>query len=264
MLGGQLTARRVALLGLGEAGRAFALDLAAAGLEVRAWDPVVDLAPQNVELASDALDAVAGAPLVLSLNAASSAAEVARSVLDGLGAGVIFADLNSGSPGLKTSLAGIVEPTGALFADVALMAPVPGRGVRTPSLVSGSGAQVYADALAPIGAPIEVLGAQAGEAATRKLLRSVFMKGLAAVSLEALAAADAAGVGDWLHAELAGVYESADAALLTRLLKGSREHAVRRRHEMAAASEMLLELGTPSRMTAGTVGWMAQLAEEGR
>ena len=115
-----------------------------------------------------------------------------------------------------------------------------------------------------LGAPIQVLGPAAGEAATRKLLRSVFMKGLASLSIEALAAAAAAGLEPWMHEELVGAYERADRAMLSRLLDGSRIHAVRRVHEMTAAREMLDALGTPSRMTQGTLGWLEQLAAEGR
>jgi len=253
---------RCALLGLGEAGSAFAADLVAAGWEVRAADPAVDAAPLGVTLADDAAAAVAGAELVLSLNSAAAALAAAGAAAPSLTPGSIYADLNAASPALKVAVAELVEGRGARFADVALMAPVPGRGARTPSLASGAGAQGYAHALGPLGAPIEVLGRSPGEAATRKLLRSVFMKGLAAVTLEALAAAERAGLGEWMHGELAAAYEGADGALLSRLLEGSELHAVRRVDEMRAAREMLDELGSPGRMTDATIGWLEVLAAE--
>ena len=67
-------------------------------------------------------------------------------------------------------------------------------------------------------------------AATRKLLRSVFMKGLAAAALESLHAARAAECEPWLRAELASVLR-ADASLLDRLVEGSARHAARRVEE---------------------------------
>jgi 3-hydroxyisobutyrate dehydrogenase-like beta-hydroxyacid dehydrogenase len=257
------TGTRVALLGLGEAGRAFAADLADAGMAVRGWDPLVAQAPEGVLVAASARDAVRGAELVLSLNAAAVALAAAEEVAPALHPDAIYADLNAAAPSLKVAVAAVIEGSGARFADVALMGPVPGSGARTPSLVSGRGAAGYAQALAAVGAPIEVLGPTAGEAATRKLLRSVFMKGLAAISVEALTAAAAAGLEPWMHEELVAVYEGADRAMLTRLLEGSRIHAVRRVHEMEAAREMLDALGTASRMTHGAVGWLEQLAREG-
>ena len=53
--------------------------------------------------------------------------------------------------------------------------------------------------------PVEVLGGEPGAAAARKLLRSVFMKGLAASCVESLRAARAAGCEDWMRAEIEAV-----------------------------------------------------------
>jgi hypothetical protein len=84
----------VALLGLGEAGRAIAGDLVAAGASVRGFDPAGDGAPQGVHLAADARTAVAGTDLVLSVNAAAAAVQAAGSAAGGLRPGHVYADLN--------------------------------------------------------------------------------------------------------------------------------------------------------------------------
>jgi 3-hydroxyisobutyrate dehydrogenase-like beta-hydroxyacid dehydrogenase len=178
------------------------------------------------------------------------------------GDGQLYADLNTGPPSLKAELAATVEP--ALFVDVALMGPVPGNGLRTPCLVSGSGAPAYAELLEPLGVSVEVVGEEPGQAAERKLLRSVFMKGIAAAAIESLAAARAAGCEDWLHAELADVFEGASPALLERLLSGSRIHAARRVHEMRAASAMLADLQVEPRVSEAARGWLEQLEAEAR
>ncbi len=83
---------------------------------------------------------------------------------------------------------------------MALLGPVPARGLRTPALASGDGAHAFADALGPLGMPVEVVSPTAGDAATLKLLRSVFMKGLAAAAIESTAGAEAAGHAEWLEA----------------------------------------------------------------
>jgi 3-hydroxyisobutyrate dehydrogenase-like beta-hydroxyacid dehydrogenase len=253
----------VALLGLGEAGSAIAGDLVAAGAVVRGFDPVATPAPAGVELAADAGAAAAGSDVVLSVNAASAAVAVADSAAGGLRAGQVYADLNSAGAALKRAVADVVAPTGAAFADVALMAPVPGRGLRTPALVSGPGAGAFAQQLGALGMPVEVLGEEPGQAAARKLLRSVFMKGLAAASIESLRAAQQAGCEPWLHDEIAAVLTNADAALLDRLLDGSQRHAARRVSEMRDAHELLEELGIEPRVTAAAEGWLTQLEREG-
>jgi 3-hydroxyisobutyrate dehydrogenase-like beta-hydroxyacid dehydrogenase len=237
----------VAVLGLGEAGSAIAADLVAAGVTVRGYDPAV----QGVEGVADFGDeaqAARSAAIVLSVNAAAVAPDVARVVADVLAGDQVFADLNTSAPALKREVAAIVAPTGAAFADVALLRPVPGLGVRTPALASGSGATAFAQVMAPLGMPVSDLGDEPGEAAARKLARSVFMKGLAAAIEESLAAGEALGFGDWLRGDIDQTIESADAVMVSRLLDGSRKHAVRRTEEMAAASAMLEELGVEPRV----------------
>ncbi len=124
-----------------------------------------------------------------------------------------------------------------------MMAPVPGRGLRVPMLASGGGAGRYADMLVPLGADIEVLDGPAGLAATKKLLRSVFYKGMAAAMVEALEAARAAGHEQWLREHIAAELTAADSGTLERITEGTYRHAVRRTAEMEAAAAMLTELG---------------------
>jgi 3-hydroxyisobutyrate dehydrogenase-like beta-hydroxyacid dehydrogenase len=104
-----------------------------------------------------------------------------------------------------------------------------------------------------LGAPVDVIGERAGDATTRKLLRSVMMKGLAAVVIEALRAAHAAGLSDWLWADLVAEMKAADEQLLVRLVEGTGVHARRRVHEMEASAAMLDSLGVDPVMTRATV-----------
>jgi 3-hydroxyisobutyrate dehydrogenase-like beta-hydroxyacid dehydrogenase len=250
-----------AVLGLGEAGGEIARDLAAGGARVVGWDPAGPASPDGVEAAAGEREAVAEADLVLSANSASVAVEVAGSVAPALREGALYADLNTGAPGLKRAVAEALGGRGADFVDVALMAPVPGRGVRTPALASGPGAERFAAALRGFGMPVTDVGPEVGAAAARKLVRSVFAKGLAAAVGEALDAADRLGCGDWLYGGLERTLEEADAALLRRLVEGSRKHAGRRVEEMTAAVAMLEELGVEPRVAAASEAWLRSLSE---
>jgi 3-hydroxyisobutyrate dehydrogenase-like beta-hydroxyacid dehydrogenase len=251
-----MTTLTVALLGLGEAGGRFAADLAAAGAEVRGYDP----APPpggSFPCTPDAEAAVAGSDVVLSLNTARAALHAARTALPAMRASTIFADLNTTAPERKREVAALVGGAGARFADVALLGPVPARGLQTPALVSGAGARAFADVFGPLGMPVEVVSELPGDAATLKLLRSVFMKGLAAAAIESLDAAEAVGHADWLEAEIAEVI---GRPLLTRLREGSRLHASRRVDEMEAACELLRGLGIEPRIAAASTALLGDLA----
>ncbi|TDD92139.1 NAD(P)-dependent oxidoreductase [Actinomadura darangshiensis] len=241
----------VAVLGLGEAGGAIARDLVAAGARVRGYDPAVEASGGMVRTGSEA-EAATGADLVLSVNSAHDAVAACRAGLGGVAHGAVWADLNTGSPGLKRELDAIARAGGVPFADVAIMAPVPGRGLRTPMLAAGEGAARVAALLTPLGAQVEVMDAGAGAAAGRKLLRSVFFKGLAGSVVEALEAARAAGCEDWLRENIVAELTAAGAHTVDRLVDGTRKHAVRRAAEMDAAATMLEELDVPPTMAAAS------------
>jgi 3-hydroxyisobutyrate dehydrogenase-like beta-hydroxyacid dehydrogenase len=251
----------VAVLGLGEAGTEIALGLADAGVRVRGFDPVVPGLP-GVEAAAGDADACHGADMVISLTTAGQADSALRQALPGLSSTAVYADANTAAAGLKQRLASRAAAAGVSFADVAIMAPVPGRGLRTPMVASGP-AEAASSMLRACGATVQVLAGPAGAAATRKLLRSVFYKGMAAAVVEALLAARSAGCEDWLREHIAAELTAADGGTLTRLEEGSYRHAVRRAHEMAAASELLGELSVPARVARASQLWLEDLARRG-
>ncbi len=251
----------VALLGLGEAGSEFARDLVAAGVEVHGFDPKVASHPGVTGHDSDAA-AAGAAGLTLALTSAHEAKETLVQALPGIRRGTIYADLNTASAGLKKELARLAYDAGVGFVDVALMAPVPGMGLGTPMLVSGPASERFAGFLRPLGASIEIVAGPPGTAATRKLVRSVFYKGLAAAVVEALRAGRAAGCEDWLRQNLAKELAQASTATVDRLVEGSVRHARRRIEEMAASAELLTELGVEPRIARASELWLRQLLAE--
>lgn len=251
----------VAVLGLGEAGSEIAAGLCAAGAVVRGFDPRVPAGAGVVACAGDA-DACRGADVVLALTCAHEAEGALTAALPGVGPAAIYADMNTASSGLKARLAGLAAGVGVGFADVALMSPVPGNGLRTPMLVSGPAAGQFARVFGRLGAAVEVLPGPPGAAAARKLLRSVFYKGLAAAVTEALRAAQAAGCEDWLRDNIRHELVNASAATVDRLERGSVRHARRRADEMAAATELLRQLDVPPRVASASEQWLQQLAAE--
>lgn len=255
------SARAVAVLGLGEAGSRLAADLAAAGVEVRGYDPDPDRDVPSILRASDAGSAAAGSDVVLSVNGARAALDAAAQVLPVLSASTIYADLNTASPDLKRELAALVGEAALPFVDVALLGPLPQHGLRAPVLASGPGAAAFAGLFEPLGMPVEVLSEHAGDAAALKLVRSVFMKGLAAAVVESMQAAEIAGHADWLGKEIAGMI---GRPYLERALEGSRTHAARRVDEMEAARDLLVELGVEPRIASASAAQLAELASHGR
>lgn len=254
---------RVAVLGLGEAGSLLAADLVEVGDEVGGYDPAATPDVEGVRRHRTATEAVAGCELVLAVTPASVSHQLLEEVAGTLDGDTVYADLSTGAPAAKRRLAEAAAGAGVAFADVALMAPVPGRGLAVPSLASGTGAVRYAEALTARGGEVEVVGDEAGAAAARKLLRSVVTKGLAALVGESHEAATRHGQAEWFWGHLVDQLGSIDEALLLRFLHGTGPHAERRLAEMEAARDMLVELGVEPTMTRAVVERLRRVADRG-
>jgi len=253
----------VGFFGLGEAGSLISADLAAADASVIGYDPAPVATPHDVQRVTDPRAAVGRAELVIAATAAADAMGALTQALDAIPAGAVYADLSTASATRKQNLAAVAETRALAFADVALMAMVPGNGLYGASLASGPGAARYAAMLAPAGVPVEAIGGEAGLAATRKLLRSVVMKGLAALMIESLRAAEAAGLAPETWDNLIGQITSVDERFIATLLEGTATHSARRTAEMEAAIELLESLGVDPVMTRATTECHRRMPVEG-
>jgi len=231
----------IAILGIGEAGGTLARDLIARGVSVRGWDPDPRNLPDGLDFASSDPAAASGADIVLCVNWASVAIEVATEVAPVLQPDQLYADLNTSSPQTKRNAAAIIEKTGALFIDGALMSPVLPKGLGTPLYASGGGAEIFAEKMSPLGMPVTLLDGEAGNAATHELVRSIVFKGVAAVVMECLEAAEALNMTAYARSQIMTILQN--EAMIDRFVSGSVKHAERRVHEMEAVVEMLNSIG---------------------
>lgn len=254
---------KIGVFGLGEAGSLIAADLAAAGQEVTGYDPADVVTPAGVTRVAEPAAAVGDAQLVLALTAGTDAMEALTQALDRIPALALYADFSTNTAQAKQDLAGLAAGRGFDFVDIALMSTVPGKGLRTPALASGNGAERFEEMFAALGMPVTAVSVHPGDAATRKLLRSVVMKGLAGTVIEAMRGAEKAGCAAWLWGNIADEITRANAALLSRLVRGTQLHAVRRLHEMEASLALLEELAVEPLMTRGTVENLKKVPVEG-
>ncbi|MGP0222383.1 MULTISPECIES: DUF1932 domain-containing protein [unclassified Paenarthrobacter] len=247
------------VIGLGEAGATYAAALVAAGHQVTGFDPVAPTTPEGVSRAATAAAACSGADIVLVLTGAAAARSVAVECLPVLDEGSCYADFTSSSPHVMQELGQL--PSKAQFADVAILGPVPTQGARTPLMVSGPGSQAIAGLLAPLGADVEIADGVPGAAMAHKLLRSVLMKGLASVVVEAVTAGRAAGLEDWIREQIARQLAGDGHAVIDRFLVGTAKHAQRRSKEMQdTASYLTDDLKVPAEMTTASAVALTRMA----
>jgi 3-hydroxyisobutyrate dehydrogenase-like beta-hydroxyacid dehydrogenase len=254
---------RVAVFGLGEAGSAIAADLARSGANVSGFDPADVADVPGVTRCGLPGAAVRQATLVIAATAAADAAAAFDQAIGEYAPGTLYADFSSAAPGQKQMLSDRAANEGIAYVDVALMATVPGKGLFTPCLASGPGANNLIATLTPSGASIEWAGAEAGMAATRKLLRSIVVKGLAGLVIESMNAANAAGLGELNWANIVGHLSEIDEDVVRRMVGGTETHARRRHDEMIATVTMLEDLGVEPLLTRGTAEQLRRIQSDG-
>ncbi|MEQ6334410.1 DUF1932 domain-containing protein [Sphingobium sp. MK2] len=257
--------QEVGLIGFGEAGSTFALaggwaaaahvyDAKAEAADTR--DAMLAAYRQAAVLPARSMkDALDGATLILSLVTADQALAVAVAAAALIAPGALYCDMNSIAPQTKQAAARIIEAAGAHYVDVAVMAPVDPARLNVPLLLSGGATQEAQARLATLGfANIRVVGSDVGRASSIKMLRSVMIKGMEALTAECVLAAEAADVLDEVLASLDASEKTqpwdvrADYNLDRMLM-----HGLRRAAEMEEVVKTLEGLDTGAAMTRGTV-----------
>jgi 3-hydroxyisobutyrate dehydrogenase-like beta-hydroxyacid dehydrogenase len=255
--------QNIAVFGLGEAGSLLAVDLLAAGNVVTGYDPKAVVTPFGIIRANSASDAVADADIIIALTAGDDALEALEQAITDIPVSTLYADFSTNSAKVKLAMAERAASFAFDFVDVALMTVVPGKGIHTPVMVAGVGASRFEAYFSTFGMPVTRIHGLAGDAATRKLLRSVMMKGLAAVIIESMRAGEAVGCAEWLWKNLCDEIASADTTLIARLVAGTQSHALRRLHEMECSTELLKDLGVEPTMTLATVESLKSVLSKG-
>ena len=266
---------RVSFIGFGEAGQAIASGLREGGIErIAAWDI---LFPEStgaklkaageslgVRLASSAADAVAETDLIISAVTAASSLEAARSVEPHLTGAPYYLDINSVSPGRKQATARLLGER-ARYVDVAVIAPIHPLRHKTPLLLSGPHAEAISPLLGELEMTLRVVGAETGRAAAIKMIRSVMIKGIEALTAECFLAASRAGVLEDVTVSLKNNYPSLDWSKVAEYnLERMASHGERRAAEMEESAATLRELGLDPLMVESTVKRQREMGALGK
>ncbi|SMP66182.1 NAD(P)-dependent oxidoreductase [Anoxynatronum buryatiense] len=170
-----------------------------------------------------------------------------------LGENHIYADVSASTPTIKRHIWNEIKDTGALFVDAAMMGSLPKEKHQVPITASGNGAEKLKELMTPYHMKIETVGNDPGAASAIKLIRSIFMKGIAVLMIEMLEAAEAYGVVENVVASISASMDNAPFdSHLDRLVTGSAIHCKRRAEELKGSMAMLEEAEIDSNMTAAS------------
>lgn len=256
---------KVGFIGYGEAAYNISLGLGGEGLTgIRANDAMMDhevmgkqvhsrAEEAGVTLIASAKEVAQWADIIFAAVPSSFTMDVCEEIKDCLGSDKLYVDVSASTPATKEAIWEAIKDTGVLFADAAMLGSLPKDKHKVPITASGNGAAKFQELMTPYGMKITLAGEKAGSASAIKLVRSIFMKGIASLMIEMLQAADAYGVSDEV---VASVSKSMDnipfTSHLDRLVTGSALHCVRRAAELKGSIAMLSEAELSPEMTVAT------------
>lgn len=198
----------------------------------------------HVELMSSSRELAGWADIIIAAVPSTYTMDVCEAVKPVLTADKLYADVSASTPGTKERIWEAIKDTGVQFADAAMLGSLPASRHKVPILASGNGAYRLMDVMNPLGMKITYAGEKPGAASAIKLIRSIYMKGIAALIIEMLQAADAYDVSGQV---ISSVAETMDAGpfieTMNRLVTGTAVHCKRRAAELKGSIELLEEAG---------------------
>jgi 3-hydroxyisobutyrate dehydrogenase-like beta-hydroxyacid dehydrogenase len=258
------------IIGYGEVGRIYAEALSSAGVAVDCiCEPRFNDASREAAASLGARTEIAIGPwlhsadIVISAVTGSVARNVAEDCFRFMKAGALFADLTTAQPETMRDVAAEARERGVAFVDVAILGAVSIRKGRTALVCAGDGAQRFQELAARLDAPLKVLPGAAGDAVRLKLLRSLFTKGLEALAVECLVAAERAHLREELYDILSDIDETPLIPFLEVLVRTHVIHSGRRYHEVSDAENQLLSDGLEPRVTPGVRNLFGRTAGSG-
>ncbi|WP_253825709.1 DUF1932 domain-containing protein [Vibrio sp. RE86] len=265
---------RIAFIGFGEAAKTFisswdnkapeiinAFDLKTNSVFTRE-KKLLEYIEHGVQGTFKAEEAIDGAQVIFSLVTADQAEPALQALIPSLSEKQIILDCNSCSPKTKQRLAQQVKAQGAEYIDVAIMAPVLAAKPRIPLNISGERADKVSDYLSQVGFDVEVISEQVGDASSIKMLRSVMVKGLEALTTECLLAARKSGVEEHVLKSLSSTYPGLALDDLSRYhMERMLNHGERRHAELKEVAATLGELEMNHSMVTGAMNWHQSLGE---
>lgn len=194
----------------------------------------------------------------------SRALQAAMDVIPGLAKGKIYVDVSTSAAPTKKKIAEAVAKKEADFVDGAMMGPLSVQQHKVPTLISGSGCEKLVSLLTPYNMSLEKVSDTPGDAISVKLVRSVYMKGMASLAVEMLEAAAKLKVERLVLDSISATVNAAPFEdTLNWLIPATAIHAQRQAHEMTDVTAMLKEIGVAPTMTEATTKRLLWLVDKG-
>ncbi|WP_280169980.1 prephenate dehydrogenase/arogenate dehydrogenase family protein [Priestia megaterium] len=243
---------KLGFIGFGEAAFELSVGLKQEGLEIIfAHDVMLDhptFGPQikgraiqaQVELLASPEEVLDQVDVVMVAVPADKAYEVSELLKPHLKKGCIYVDVSASTPAVKQKINNTIQEKNAFFVDAAMLGPLPVYKHKVPISASGNGVDQLISLMTSYSMNITKVSENPGDASAVKLIRSIYMKGVAALCLELLEAAHELNVEELVLDSLSETLDSKSfKETMNRLVTGTSIHALRRSIELDGSIQML-------------------------
>jgi len=243
---------KIGIIGAGEVGLTYARPWSAAGHEILLCD--LKLSPSakafaadlNLDIYTSVADVAPLCDVVVSCVFGTVSLTVAEQALARMQKYALYIDMTTADPGQIRMAAQEAARLDVEYVDVAILGAIALTHEKTNLIGAGVGIDDAIALFGSAGVPLkQVDGGVAGDAAALKILRSVFTKGLEALTIECFMAAEKQGVTNKLHDALSDIDQASLRDFLGALIRTHVVHAPRRLKEVEEAERQLRAADMP-------------------
>ncbi|MGO1058479.1 NAD(P)-binding domain-containing protein [Planococcus sp. FY231025] len=257
----------VGIIGFGEVGQVIAAGLKANGQNVMIYDtrllddrdPLIETAERlKVETAKTLLQLAENCSLVFLLVPSNASTAVSNEFSASLQPGTFFLDLTTSLPSVKKENALSIHKSGGKYTDVSIMGTVATEQYNVPLLLAGEHAGEVQKIFGAFGLNSKVISDAVGAAASIKMLRSIFMKGIEALLFETMLTAEKYQVRDEVMDSISTTMKNndfeklADTLIITHI-----KHRGRRQKEVKESISLVKEAGIYPFVTEGVLSFFS-------
>jgi 3-hydroxyisobutyrate dehydrogenase-like beta-hydroxyacid dehydrogenase len=258
---------RVGIIGFGEVGQVFSEGILEKTEHLYVYDILLE---KNRDMIIDKINSIGAqavdkieqlserCTLIFSLVSSSASESVAAGVAKGIRKGTIFIDLTTSTPQVKANSEKIITANDGIYVDAAIMGTVATEQQRVPLLIAGNHAEKVQTILNSLNFNAQAISHPNGGAASIKLLRSIFMKGLEALVLETMVTAKNFGVSDEVMESISRTINNNDFATFANALITTHViHRNRRYKEVLDSSNLIKDAELPPYVTQGVIAFFS-------
>ncbi|MCM3791198.1 NAD(P)-binding domain-containing protein [Domibacillus indicus] len=200
--------------------------------------------------------------VILSLVSSSASETVAEGVVKGIKKGAIFLDLTTSTPQVKVRSETLIASNNGIYVDASIMGTVATEQMQIPLLIAGEHSEKVELLLNSVGFNAQAINHPNGRAASIKLLRSIFMKSLEALTLETLITAKHYEVSDEVMQSISKTINNNDFSTFAEALITTHViHKNRRYKEVLDSFDLIKNAELQSYVTEGVISFFSNSME---